>query len=127
MIKHMPYQGDLNDLEQRVIDRELVDKLPFAPASPLLDIHTITTAVMLEIPYSAVTKQQRCRVGKSMNFTALYDPNAVWEVPREQQLMAIWSEHEKDQLYTVLGIGKGEHNLYEALVNHFNKIYGGKA
>ena len=125
MNKDFTQDVDYVALEQRIAAHE-AEHGPtlFTPANPLLDIHTITTAVMLTIPYGSVTKQQRCRVGKSMNFAALYTPGVMWEVPPEAQLMAIWSEKEKDQLYTVLGIGKGEQDLYQALVNHFNKSYG---
>lgn len=126
MNKDFTHQADFTSLEQRTAEH-FAKEHGIAKALPLLDIHTITAAVMLTIPYSSVTKQQRCRVGKSMNFAALYTPGVMWEVPQEAQLMAIWSEQEKDQLYTVLGIGKGEHDLYKALVNHFNKAYGGKA
>lgn len=121
MNKDFTHQADFTLLEQRAADHMAREQ---SVTNALLDIHTITTAVMLTIPYSSVTKQQRCRVGKSMNFAALYTPGVMWEVPQEAQLMAIWSEKEKDQLYTVLGIGKGEQDLYKALVNHFNKSYG---
>lgn len=121
MNKDFTHQADFTQLEQRVADHMAKEQ---GLTNALLDIHTITTAVMLTIPYGSVTKQQRCRVGKSMNFAALYTPGVMWEVPPEAQLMAIWSEKEKDQLYTVLGIGKGEQDLYQALVNHFNKSYG---
>lgn len=126
MNKDFTNQADFTQLEQRTMEH-FAKEHGIAKALPLLDIHTITTAVMLTIPYSAVTEGQRRRVGKNMNFAALYTPGVMWEVPSEAALMAIWSEQEKDQLYTVLGIGKGEHDLYEALVNHFNKSYGGKA
>lgn len=126
MNKDFTHKADFTQLEQRTMEH-FAKEHGIAKALPLLDIHTITTAVMLTIPYSAVTSGQRRRVGKNMNFAALYTPGVMWEVPSEAALMAIWSEKEKDQLYTVLGIGKGEHDLYEALVNHFNKSYGGKA
>lgn len=116
---------DYAALEQRVLEHAQKDgALPFQPTSALLDIHTITTAVIMRIPYSSVTKPQRNNVGKSMNFAMLYTPGAMWEVPSEKLLMAIWTDEEKVQLCHKLGVTQPD-RLYTVLTNHFNTVYKG--
>lgn len=116
---------DYASLEQRVLDHMAKHgDTPFKPTSALLDIHTITTAVMMRIPYSSVTKPQRNNVGKSMNFAMLYTPGAMWEVPSEKLLMAIWTDEEKAQICHKLGVTQPD-KLYTVLTNHFNTVYKG--
>lgn len=116
---------DYASLEKRILDHQAKHgDLPFKPTSALLDIHTITTAIVLGIPYSSVTKPQRSNVGKTLNFTMLYTPGAMWEVPSEKQLLAIWTDEEKVQLCHKLGVPDPV-NLYKVLTNHFNTIYKG--
>lgn len=121
MSKKMP-SLDYSSIEQRIMAGLLERNV--RPTSALLDIHTITTAIMLSIPYSNVTKPQRSNVGKSMNFAMLYTPGAMWEVPSEKALMSIWSDEEKAQLCHKLGVNQPE-ALYAALTNHFNTTYKG--
>lgn len=116
---------DFKALEQRVA-AHLAEHgdAPIKPTSALLDIHTITTAIMLVIPYSRVTKPQRNNIGKTMNFAMLYTPGAMWEVPSEKALMVIWTDEEKAQICRKLGVTQPD-ALYEALTNHFNTAYKG--
>ena len=117
---NMDYAG----LEQRIAAHEAKHgSLPFAPAHKLLDIHTITSAVVLNIPYSAVDKRQRSNVGKSLNFSCLYTPGARWEVPQESALMKIWTDRERAELVMHFGITDTA-TLYSVLVNHFNTNLG---
>lgn len=127
MIKHIAPM-DYSALEQRIraIEEEKGPHL-FEPKSALLDLHTITTAIYLGVMYSEVTKKQRSRIGKALNFGAMYSPCTQWHTPPKEQLLAIWTEHEQAQLYTVLGIQRGQQDLYEALAFHFAKTYGIKA
>lgn len=117
---NMDYAG----LEQRIAAHEAQHgSMPFAPAIPLLDIHTITSAIVLCIPYSEVTKRQRSNVGKELNFSALYTPGARWEVPQESALMKIWTDRERAELVMHFGITDTA-TLYSVLVNYFNTNLG---
>lgn len=117
---------DFAGLEQRIAAHEAKHgSMPFAPSNPLLDIHTITSAVVLNIPYSSVTKRQRGNVGKELNFSSLYTPGARWEVPQEAALMKIWTDKERADLVIHFGITDTS-TLYQALVNHFNTNFGRK-
>lgn len=124
MIKDFSHNPDFTAIEQRTMEH-FAKEHGIAKALPLLDIHTITTALTLGIPYSSVTKSQRGNVGKNLNFSALYTPGVQWEVPQEHMLMAIWTDKERAQLVMQFGITDTS-TLYQALVNHFNKAYGGK-
>jgi hypothetical protein len=115
--------ADYAALEKRILEHlEKNGDTPFKPTSALLDIHTITTAIVLGIMYSAVTKPQRGNVGKSLNFAMLYTPGAMWEVPQEAALMRIWTDEEKAQICHKLGVTQPE-RLYTVLTNHFNTMY----
>lgn len=117
---------DYASLEQRVLDHiEKHGDLPFKPTSALLDIHTITAAIILGIKYSAVTRPQRNNVGKTLNFSMLYTPGAMWEVPQESALLAIWTDEEREQLCHKLGVTEPA-NLYKVLTHHFHDIYKGQ-
>lgn len=121
----MTEPADFAAIEKRVLEHyEKHGDLPFKPSSKLLDIHTITTAVILGLMYSEVTKPQRNNVGKTLNFTMLYTPGAMWEVPQEAALMSIWTEAERLQICTDLGVTEPQH-LYKVLTTHFNTIYKG--
>lgn len=117
---------DYASLEKRVL-AEYQEAYPgFTPVkSHLLDIHTITSAVVLGTLYSSITKPQRNNVGKSLNFSMLYTPGAMWEVPSEKDLMSIWTYEECQQLRDDLGIDPTK-DLYQALTTHFTSCYGGK-
>lgn len=113
-----------NTTDYAALELRALELMAAAPVrtSALLDIHTITTAVMLGKMYSEVTKPQRNNVGKTMNFAMLYTPGAMWEVPSEMQLMRIWADEEKEQLCHKLGVTEPDH-LYKVLTNHFNTAY----
>lgn len=118
---------DFAAIEQRVLEHyEKHGDLPFKPSSKLLDIHTITTAITLGVMYSEVTKPQRSNVGKTLNFSMLYTPGAMWEVPQESALLSIWTVEERFQLCVDLGVTRPD-NLYKVLTSHFNTVYKGKA
>lgn len=121
MIKPIHHEVDYAAIEQR-----LAATLSLHKPSKLLDIHTITAAITLGLPYSSVCKRQRSNVGKSLNFAMLYTPGAKWEVPTEAALMSIWTEAECDQIRKDLELDQPG-ALYPLLLNHFNNIYGGKA
>jgi hypothetical protein len=118
------HKVDYTALEKQMIDRLAAGGIQ--PTSALLDIHTITTAIVLGIKYAAVTRPQRNNVGKSLNFAMLYTPGAMWEVPQESALMAIWTDEEKAQLCHKLGVTEPE-NLYKVLTHHFQTAYKGQA
>lgn len=115
---------DFSWLERKLLGQQLEGTA--IRTSKLLDIHTITAAITLQIPYSQVTKPQRTRVGKTLNFSMLYTPGAMWEVPTEKTLMAIWTDKERAQLCIDLGVTQTV-NLYKALTAHFNTTYKAKA
>ncbi|QBJ04516.1 hypothetical protein HOV23_gp057 [Pseudomonas phage Lana] len=117
---------DFAAIEQRVLEHyEKHGDLPLQPTSALLDIHTITTAITLGLMYSEVTRPQRSNVGKTLNFAMLYTPGAMWEVPQESVLMAIWTDEERVQLCRKLGVTQTV-NLYKVLTHHFNTAYKGQ-
>jgi hypothetical protein len=115
-----------HEVDYAAIERRLASSGELYKSSKLLDIHTITAAVILGLPYSKVCKRQRSNVGKTLNFTMLYTPGAMWEVPSEAALMAIWTEAECEQIRKDLEIEEPG-ALYPLILKHFNNIYGGKA
>jgi len=122
MTEKKVYTADFAAIEARVVAMLGHPAPPRQHNNRLLDIHTITTAVALQMPYSAVTSRLRSRVGKRLNFAALYTPGMQWNVPDKDSLLAIWSDKERAQLCIDFGITRTE-ALYDVLVNHFTISY----
>lgn len=120
MIKNV-ITTDFVELEQRIA--KLWANPPIPVQSDLLDLHTITAALTLRIPYSQVTREERNRVGKPLNFAALYSPSIRWVLPDEATLMGLWTEQEKNQLCFDFKLARPS-KLYETLSNHFSNAYG---
>lgn len=91
-----------------------------APTTHLLNIHTITAALMHRVPYSEVTREQRQRA-KSLNWFWLYQPDAKYEVPPRDQLFAIYSPSEIKQLQIDLK-WDGSEDLYEPIKRYFQPV-----
>lgn len=115
MEKKLDIELDFSALEQRVA-QYLGEKMPERTSS-LLDIHTITAAVVNGVMYSSVTKPQR-RAAKSINYSALYTPGSRWNPPAKEFLMPIWTADEQRQIIIDIGWTRGD--LYEAIKTFFN-------
>ena len=122
MTEKKVYTADFAAIEARVVAMLGHPVPPRQYHNPLLDIHTITTAIALQMPYSAVTSRLRSRVGKCLNFAALYTQGTQWSVPDKDSLLAIWTEGERHRLCVDLGVTQPG-KLYDVLVTHFNITY----
>lgn len=86
----------------------------------MLDLHKVTAALLYGKKYGEVDGTLRQRA-KAINFTHLYTPGNRWQVPEENQLMAIYTDLEKAELAKALGVALP--NLYQAIKARFEQGY----
>lgn len=91
-----------------------------ASRTQLLDIHTITAALLHRVPYSAVDKHQRNQA-KALNYWWMYNPDARWSPPPRAELFAIYTPAEIKQLQVDLQ-WDGSEDLYDTIRRYFQPV-----
>lgn len=107
---------DMGKLEQQLAAHFPLPTEQEARVNKMLDMHSMSAALMFGVAYSDVTKKQR-QTAKSLTFPAAYTPRFVYSVPAAELLMSIYSVDEKESLARDMGVPLTE--LYTAIKARF--------